>query len=124
MSLTREQVIAYIEGLTAEELGELTSELMQRLGQPATEPAPPSFTMGALPPTPWYDEDTSVVLRSFGRERIAVIKAVRELWGLGLDDARRLVESAPIVLREGLNRMEAQAAAERLTSAGAEVELR
>lgn len=124
MSLTREQVIAYIEGLTAEELCELTSELMQRLGRPATEPAPLSFTMGALPAIPWDDEVVSVVLRSFGGERIAVIKAVRELWGLGLDETRRLVESAPIVLREGLSRMEAQAAAERLTSAGAEVELR
>lgn len=122
MSLTREQVLAYIEDLTVEELRQLTDELEQRLGPLATAPQY-SNTMGApIVSRPW--PEITVVLRSAGSQRVAVIKAVRELLSLGLSDARRLVDSAPVVLREYVSPTEAEAMAERLRSAGGEVELR
>ncbi|MDI3281812.1 50S ribosomal protein L7/L12 [Polyangium sp. 15x6] len=126
MSLTREEVITYLESLTAEELGELADELVRRLGlQPFAAPPRYEFTMGAPPPDP-YEEITefSVVLKDIGKDKVAVVKAVRALWEMPLKEAKELVESAPVVVRRWLTRDEARGIVDALTAAGANAEVR
>lgn len=124
MSLTRADVIAWLERLTVAELDELILELQQRLHlQP---PRPQQFvTMGA-PPTmgvPYEQTEWSVELVDHGVNKVAVIKAVRELAPIGLMEAKKLVESAPVRIREYLSKHEAEAVADLLRRAGATVRL-
>jgi large subunit ribosomal protein L7/L12 len=128
-SLTHDDVIRYLESLPSEELGKLADEVLARVGAPPIAPPvrPERYdsTMGedlsrrGLP-------SSDVVLRDYGPNKLAVIRAVRNVLGphLGLDDAKRLVESAPVKLREGLWPEEAQEIAEELRGAGAVVEVR
>lgn len=126
MSLTRAEVVAYLERLSTTELAALIDELQQRVGlRPlAVAPPPPVVFMGA--PIGLDDEKTDfkVVLHSYGPDKKAVILALRELVSIGLKDAKDLIEKAPVVLREDASRDEAQAWAERLRRAGAHVDVR
>lgn len=125
MSLTRAEVIAYLEGLGAAELGEFMAEFQERLHL-AAPPQPYRMVMGAALTTMGMPDVTefAVELLGVGERKVAVIKAVRELWPLGLLEAKRLVESAPVVLRDGLPRHEAEALAATLRQAGAEIRIR
>lgn len=126
MSLTRDQVVAYLERLSTTELAALIDALQQRLGvRPQPPPPPPPVFMGAPPPGPHEQTEFTVVLTSFGADKLAVIKAVRELLpALGLMEAKKLVESAPTSVREYVHPDEARQLAERLRQAGAQVEIR
>lgn len=124
MSLTRADVITYLERLSARELDEFIAELQARLH---LEPSPPHhMMMGAAPTMGMRLEPTefAVELLGFGDSKVAVIKAVRELWPLGLMEAKKLVESPPVVLRADLARHEAEAIAGALRCAGAEIRIR
>lgn len=127
MSLTRDQVIAWLERLTVAELDELILELQQRLHLQPVRPYH-HVTMGAsLDRTmgmPLEPDEFDVELVSVGADKLRVIKAVRELLPLGLMEAKKLVESAPVVLRECLRRPEAEEFAEPLRRAGATIRLR
>lgn len=125
MSLTRADVIAYLERLTARELDEFIAEFQERLQLAPAAPSQrvvmgASLTMGM----PLEESYFAVELLGFGDRKLSVIKAVRELWPLGLMEAKQLVESAPVVLRDDLTRPEAEAIAGPLRSAGAEIRIR
>lgn len=126
MTITREDVIRYIEGLSSEELGELADEIQKKLGLPPRPALPvfrtdgPALITGEYLSSPEFD----LVLTDAGPSKIMVIKVVRELWGMGLKEAKDLVESAPVKLRDGLSRDEAHTLASRFTEAGARVEVR
>lgn len=123
MSLTRAEVVAYLDRLTTSELAELIDALQERLRLRPLPPPPPRIVMGvSLDPV---DEQTefAVILRGHADHKIAVIKALRELWPIGIKEARDLVEAAPVRLREALPRAEAEAIAARLRAVGAEVEV-
>lgn len=123
MSLTRAEVVAYLDRLTTSELAELIDALQERLRLRPLPPPPPRIVMGmSLDPV---DEQTefAVILRGHADHKIAVIKAIRELWPIGIKEARDLVEAAPVRLREALPRAEAEAIAARLRAVGAEVEV-
>jgi large subunit ribosomal protein L7/L12 len=125
MTLTRDDVIAYLERLTVGELDELILELQQRLH---LQPIPQKqwVTMGAPPPTMGMPHDDYYVeLVDFGANKVAVLKALREQSPtLGLMEAKKLVESAPVKLREYVSKYEAEALAEPLRRAGATVKVR
>lgn len=129
MSLTHEDVIRYLESLSGEELSKLADEVLARVGAPpiaAPLPPEPVSTMGVpWPPEMGYPA-FEVVLRDYGADKLAVIVALRRALGpdLGLDAAKKLVESAPVVVREAVDRREADAIAEELRRAGAVVDLR
>jgi large subunit ribosomal protein L7/L12 len=125
VSLTRADVIAYLEGLTSRELDEFMAEFQARLHLEAPA-SHPRVVMGAAPTmgTPIEPTEYAVELLGFGDRKLAVIKAVRELWPLGLMEAKTLVESAPAVLRADLPRHEADAIADALRSAGARIKIR
>jgi large subunit ribosomal protein L7/L12 len=121
--LNQEQVIEYLSGLTVMQLVELTTTLEDKWGVKA---APVAVAGPASAPTEAPEEQTEfdVVLKSFGAAKIQVIKAVREATGLGLKDAKDLVESAPKAIKEGVSKAEAEELEKKLKDAGAEVEVK
>jgi len=121
--LNQEQVIEYLSGLTVMQLVELTTTLEDKWGVKA---APVAVAGPAAGPAEEVEEQTEfdVVLMSYGSAKIQVIKAVREATGLGLKDAKELVESAPKAIKEGISKPEAEELEKKLKDVGAEVEVK
>lgn len=115
-------IVETIKGLTILELNELVKAVEEEFGVSAA----PVAAVGVAAPAAAVEEKTEfdVVLASFGAKKLDVIKVVRELTGLGLKDAKDLVESAPKTLKEGVTKDEAEKIKESLTAAGATVEIK
>jgi large subunit ribosomal protein L7/L12 len=122
VSLTREEVIRYLDGLPSDELGALADEVLARLGM--TPPPVPEerHVIGGMSVQEMFD----VVLRGHGADKVSVIQAVRRVLGpsLGLSEAKRLVDSAPVRIAADLYLTDARALADALRAAGADVEIR
>ena len=122
-----EQVLELVKGMTVLELAELVKKFEEEFGVSAqavaAAPVAVAAPQEAAPPE---EEKTEfdVVLTSAGSSRVAVIKAVRELTGLGLREAKELVEAAPKAVKEKVSKEEAEKAKEALEKAGATVELK
>ena len=123
--ITQDQVVEFLSGLTVMQLVDLTKTLEDKWGVEAA-PAPVAVAAGPAAGGEAAAEKTEfdVVLKSFGDKKIQVIKAVREITGLGLKDAKELVEGAPKALKEGIEKGEADEIAAKLKEAGAEVEVK
>lgn len=122
-----EKFISYVEKLTVLELSQLVKALEQRLGVSAAAPvAVAAAAPGAAAAAPAAEEKTefNVVLTSGGEKKIAVIKVVREITGLGLKEAKDLVTEAPKTVKENVAKDEAQKMKAKLEEAGATVELK
>ena len=123
MAVTKEEIIEAIKEMPALELSELVKDLEETFGVSAAAPV----MMGAMPAAEAAPEEEKtnfdVVLEGYGENKIAVIKAVRELTTLGLKEAKDLVESAPKPVLEGAKKEDAEAAKEKLEKAGAAVTL-
>lgn len=121
-----EKFISYIEKLTVLELSQLVKALEQRLGVSAAAPMAAAAAPGAAAAAPVAEEKTefSVVLISSGEKKIAVIKVVRELTGLGLKEAKDLVTEAPKTVKDNVTKDEAQKMKAKLEEVGAVVELK
>ena len=119
-----QKFIEEIKSLTVLELNELVHAIEEEFGVSAA--APIAVAGGAAAPAAAVEEKTEfdVVLKSIGANKIAVIKAVRELTGLGLVEAKNLVESAPATIKEAQPKESADAIVKALTEAGAEAELK
>ena len=123
MSLTNEQIIEAIAPKTLTEIVELFSAREDKFGvsaAAAVAAAPAAGGAAAAEEKTEFD----VVLKSAGANKVAVIKAVRGATGLGLKEAKDLVESAPANLKEGVSKEEAEALKKELEEAGAEVEVK
>ena len=125
--MASEKITALIEevkALTVLELSELVHALEDEFGVSAA--APVAVAAAAAPAAEAAAEKTEfdVVLASFGDEKIMVIKAVREITGLGLADAKAVVEAAPKAIKEGVSKDEAEDLKKKLEEAGAKVELK
>ena len=123
--VTKEQVIDFLSDMSVMDLAGLVEELEDKWGVSAEAAAPVMMAGAAGAGGGEAEEQTEfdVMLTSFGQQKIKVIKAVREITGLGLKDAKELVESAPTAVKEGLEKEEAEKIKEQLEEAGAEVEL-
>jgi large subunit ribosomal protein L7/L12 len=123
--LSRDQVKDYLKNLSLLDAAALVKELETELGVSAAAPmavaAAPAA--GAAPAAVEKDE-FSVVLTAAGDKKIQVIKVVRELTGLGLKEAKDLVDSAPKAVKEGLNKAEAEDVKKKLEEVGGSVELK
>ena len=117
-------LIEEVKALTVLELSELVHALEDEFGVSAA--APVAVAAAAAPAAEAAAEKTEfdVVLASFGDEKIKVIKAVREITGLGLADAKAVVEAAPKAIKEGVSKDEAEDLKKKLEEAGAKVELK
>ena len=115
-----------IKALTILELAELVSAAEEAFGVSAANITAGAAAGAAAPAAAAAEEKTEfdVVLASFGAKKLDVIKVVRELTGLGLKEAKELVEGAPKTLKEGVSKEEADKIAEQLKKAGAEVEIK
>ena len=125
--MASEKITALIEevkALTVLELSELVHALEDEFGVSAA--APVAVAAAAAPAAEAAAEKTEfdVVLASFGDEKIKVIKAVREITGLGLADAKAVVEAAPKAIKEGVSKDEAEELKKKLAEVGAKVELK
>ena len=124
--MASEKITALIEevkGLTVLELSELVHALAEEFGVPAAAMAAPAAG-GAAAPAAEEKTEFDVVLAEIGAEKIKVIKAVREITGLGLAEAKAAVEAAPKAIKEGVSKDEAEELKKKLEEAGAKVELK
>jgi large subunit ribosomal protein L7/L12 len=121
-----EQFISYVEKLSVLELSKLVKALEDRLGVSAAAPVAVAAAAPAAAAAAPAEEKTEfdVILSDVGANKIAVIKVVREIAGLGLKEAKELVEGAPKAVKEGASKEEAEKIKEQLTAAGAKVEVK
>ena len=122
-TVSKEQVVSFIENLSVLELSKLVKELEEKFGVSATAPmAAMGAGAGAAPVV--EKTEFEVVLTAAGDSKINVIKEVRAITGLGLKEAKDLVEGAPKSVKEGLNKKDAEEMKKKLEAAGAKVELK
>ena len=129
-TMSKDQILEAIDGMTVLELSELVKAFEERYGVTAAAPAaaaaaPAAAGDGAGAPAASEEQtEFDAVLTEVGPNKILVIKAVRELTGLGLKEAKDLVDAAPKAVKEGVAREEAEAVKEKLAEAGASVDVR
>ena len=118
------QILELVQGLTILELADLVKALEEEFGVSAA-PVAAAPVAGAAAAAPVEEKtEFDVVLKSAGANKLAVIKVAREITGLGLKDAKDLVEAAPKTIKEAVSKEEAEKIAEQLKAAGAEVEIK
>ena len=125
VSKQMDEFISYVENLTVLELSKLVKALEERLGVSAAAPVAAAAAPSAAPAAAVEEQtEFTVILKAFGDNKVGVIKEVRAITGLGLKDAKDLVEAAPKPIKEGVNKEDAQKLKAQLESAGATVELK
>jgi large subunit ribosomal protein L7/L12 len=121
--LTNEEIIASLKEMTILELNALVKAIEEEFGVTAAAPvamaAAPAEEEGPKGPT-----EVTLVLKSFGASKVAVIKAVQAITGLGLIDAKKLVDACPSNIKENISPVEAEEHKKALVAAGAEVEIK
>ena len=117
------QILELVKGLTILELADLVKALEEEFGVSAA-PVAAAPVAGAAAPAVEEKTEFDVILKAAGASKLNVIKVVRELTGLGLKDAKDLVEAAPKTVKEAVAKDEAEKIAEQLKAAGAEVEVK
>ena len=126
---SREELLEAISKMSVMDLVELISEMEEKFGVSASAPAPVAAAATAgdgAEPSDKEDEQTEfdLILKSFGENKIAVIKAVRAITSLGLKDAKDMVEGAPITIKEAISKKEVEEMTKQLEDSGAVVELK
>ena len=119
--LAQEDILAYLEEATILELNDLVKAIEEKFGVTA---AAPVAVAAAAPEAAAGPSEVTVTLTDVGGTKVAVIKAVREITGLGLVDAKGLVDKAPSVIKENIPAAEGAEIKEKLEAAGASVELK
>ncbi len=117
-------ILEEIKSLTILELNDLVKAVEEEFGVSAAAPVGAVAVAGAAAPAAEEKTEFDVILASFGANKLNVIKAVREITGLGLKDAKDLVEGAPKTIKEGVSKDEAEKVKAALTEAGATVEIK
>jgi large subunit ribosomal protein L7/L12 len=124
MAFDKDAFLASLDSMTVLELNDLVKAIEEKFGVSAAAMAAPAAGGGAAAPAAEEKTEFNVMLVEAGANKINVIKAVREITGLGLAEAKALVEGAPKAVKEGVNKADADAIAKKLTEAGAKAELK
>lgn len=128
MAITKDEVVEYLKGMTLLEASELVKELEEVFGvsaaAAAVAAAPAAGGGAAAAPAAEEKDSFDVILQAAGGNKINVIKVVREITGLGLKEAKDLVDGAPKPIKEGASKDEAEGIKTKLTEAGATVEVK
>ncbi len=126
MAVAQTEILDKIASLTVLELSELIKAMEEKFGVSAAAAVAVAGPAAAGPAAAAAEEQTefTVVLSSFGENKVNVIKAVREITGLGLKEAKDLVDGAPKPVKEGVNKADAEAAKKKLEDAGAKAEVK
>jgi large subunit ribosomal protein L7/L12 len=126
MTAVQTEILDKISSMTVLELSELIKAMEEKFGVSAAAAVAVAGPAAAGAPAAAAEEQTefTVMLASFGENKVNVIKAVRELTGLGLKEAKDLVDGAPKPVKEGVSKADAEAAKKKLEEAGAKVEVK
>jgi len=124
VSSTIEQVVGIIENMSVMELSQLSKTLQEKFGVTAAAPVAASAGGGGAAAAVEEKTEFNVILASAGEKKINVIKVVRELTGLGLKEAKDLVDGAPNAVKEAVSKEEAESIRTKLTEVGATVEIK
>jgi large subunit ribosomal protein L7/L12 len=126
MAVAQTEILDKIASLTVLELSELIKAMEEKFGVSAAAAVAVAGPAAAGPAAAVAEEQTefTVVLSSYGENKVNVIKAVREITGLGLKEAKDLVDGAPKPVKEGVNKADAEAAKKKLEEAGAKAEVK
>ena len=127
MAITKDEVVEYLKGITLLEASELVKELEEVFGvsaAAATAVAAAPAAGGEAAPAAEEKDTFDVVLTAAGAQKINVIKVVREITGLGLKEAKDLVDGAPKAVKEGVSKDESEQIRQKLADAGATVEVK
>ena len=126
MAITKEEVLGFIENMTVLELSGFVKELEEKFGVTAAAPMAmlPTATTGAVAEAPAEQTEFDVILSSSGDKKIQVIKEVRAITGLGLKEAKALVDEAPKPVKQGISKDEAASIRQKLEEVGAVVEIK
>ncbi len=124
MALTKDELISAIEGMTVLELSELVSALEEKFGVSAAAPVAVAAVAAGGGEAEAEQTEFDVILTAAGGQKIKVIKAVREITGLGLKEAKAVVDGAPKAVKEGASKEEAEEIKAKLEEQGATVEVK
>ena len=128
MAISKTEILDAIAGMTVLELSELIKEMEEKFGVSAAAAAvavaAPAAGGGAAAPAAEEKTEFDVILSDVGANKVNVIKAVRELTGLGLKEAKDLVDGAPKPVKEGVAKADAEAAKKKLEEAGAKADIK
>ena len=125
MSAVQTEILDKISSMTVLELSELIKAMEDKFGVSAAASVAVAGPAAAAPAAAAEEQtEFTVILASFGENKVNVIKAVRELTGLGLKEAKDLVDGAPKPVKEGISKADAEAAKKKLEEAGAKVEVK
>jgi large subunit ribosomal protein L7/L12 len=127
MAVAQAEILDKIASMTVLELSELIKAMEEKFGVSAAAAvavAGPAAAGGAAAPAAEEKTEFTVVLAAIGDNKVNVIKAVREITGLGLKEAKDLVDGAPKPVKEGINKADSEAAKKKLEDAGAKVEIK
>ena len=123
MAFDKDQFLTALDSMTVMELNDLVKAIEEKFGVSAASMAAPAAAAAAAPAAEEKTEFT-VQLTEVGANKVQVIKAVREITGLGLKEAKDLVDGAPEPVKEGIAKADAEAAKKKLEEAGAKVDLK
>ncbi|AKM00026.1 50S ribosomal protein L7/L12 [Burkholderia metallica] len=124
MAIAKEDILAAVEGMTVLELNELVKAFEEKFGVSAAAVAVAGPAGGGAAAAAEEQTEFTVVLAEAGANKVSVIKAVRELTGLGLKEAKDLVDGAPKAVKEGVAKAAAEEAKKKLEDAGAKAEIK
>ncbi|AXF19313.1 50S ribosomal protein L7/L12 [Burkholderia pyrrocinia] len=124
MAIAKEDILAAVEGMTVLELNELVKAFEEKFGVSAAAVAVAGPAGGGAAAAAEEQTEFTVVLAETGANKVSVIKAVRELTGLGLKEAKDLVDGAPKPVKEGVDKAAAEEAKKKLEEAGAKAEIK
>jgi len=125
MAFDKDQFLTALDSMTVMELNDLVKAIEEKFGVSAAAMAAPAAAGGGAAAAAVEEKtEFTVQLMEAGAQKVGVIKAVREITGLGLKEAKDLVDGAPKPVKEGLNKADAEAAKKKLEEAGAKAELK
>jgi len=126
MAVSKEDILDAISKMTVLDVVELVEAMEQKFGVSAAVAMAPAAGAAAAPAAPPVEEQTefTVVMTSFGSNKVGVIKVIREITALGLKEAKDLVEGVPATVKEGISKDESESIKKKLVDAGANVEIK
>ena len=124
MAISKEDILEAVGAMSVMDLNDLVKAFEEKFGVSAAAMAVAGPAAGAAAPAAEEQTEFTIVLADFGANKVGVIKAVRELTGLGLKEAKDMVDAAPKNVKEGVSKADAEAAKKKLEEAGAKVEIK
>ncbi|WP_334134995.1 50S ribosomal protein L7/L12 [Tepidimonas sp.] len=124
MAFDKDAFLAALDTMTVMELNDLVKAIEEKFGVSAAAMAAPAAVGAAAAPAAEEKTEFDLILKEAGANKVAVIKAVREITGLGLKEAKDLVDGAPKTVKEAMPKADAEAAKKKLEEAGAKAELK